>query len=144
MNNNEKELSRTRQKRLHIRLNDEEYNALQNWQKWLGVASLNDVFRMFIHSGVGYKFENTAYQKYCAELARIGNNINQIAYRINAVNNVYESDLEMLREYLTQINENMRDFLQEKERCHKAIGSMFLDKAKGGESENGSDENNIC
>lgn len=88
MTGHEKELSRNRKRDIRIKLSDDEYQALQNWQKWFGCQTMSDVIRMFIHSGVGYKFENTAYQKYCSELARIGNNINQIAYRINAVNNV--------------------------------------------------------
>lgn len=143
MTGHEKELSRTRKRDIRIKLSDDEYQALQNWKEWLGCQAMSDVIRMFIHSGVGYKFENAAYQKYCSELARIGNNINQIAYRINAVNNVYESDIEMLREYLSQINENMRNFLSEKERCHKAIGNMFLNEKKEVESENGCDKNHI-
>lgn len=133
MKNNEKEQSRILKKELHIRLSDNEYYALQKWKEWLGVSTMNDVVRMFIRSGVGYKFDYSEHSHYATELARIGNNINQIAYRVNTISNVYQSDIDMIKEYQLQMEENLREFLNVKEQCERTIGQMFLDNVGGNE-----------
>ena len=133
MKNNEKEQSRKLKKELHIRLSNEEYSALQKWQGWLGMSTMNDVIRTFIRSGVGYKFDYSEHSHYAVELSRIGNNINQIAYRVNAISNVYQSDIDMIKEYQLQIEENLREFLKAKEHCERTIGRIFLENAGGNE-----------
>lgn len=127
MKNNEKEQSRKSKNQLHIRLNENEYQTLQNWKTFLGVASMNDVIRMFIHSGCAYKFDYSAHSHYATELAKIGNNINQIAYRINATNNIYKSDMEVIKMYMEEMQDLLRDFLNQKAEVIRNIENEFLD-----------------
>ena len=60
MNTDNREHTRKRKIKKHIWLSQEENNALKKWQKWLNLSCESDVIRMFIRSGVGYRFDYTS------------------------------------------------------------------------------------
>lgn len=139
MENNNRERTRTRQVLKHIRISQEENVALKRWQKWLNVSCEADVFRMFIRSGVGYRFDYSNHGKVVSEINRIGQNINQIAKVANAKHSVYLADIMQLQEQVKSIEDLVNDFVINNAEVDKRIGRMFLEES---EVDDGSYKNN--
>ena len=55
--------------------------------------------------------EQTERQQTHAQLARIGNNLNQIAKRMNATGNVYEADVKEVKELMKQVWQSQKSML---------------------------------
>lgn len=111
---------------IEVRLNEQEYNALLKWKEWLGCSTLASVIRMWICSGIGYKFDYSTHIKAVTEIGKIGSNINQIAHKVNSTNSVYFADIEELQNQVDALEDLVTDFLKEKEHCEKEIGEMFI------------------
>jgi uncharacterized protein YukE len=50
-------------------------------------------------------------RKYNAALAKIGNNLNQIAKRMNATGNVYAADVKEVKELMNQVWQTQKSML---------------------------------
>ena len=84
---------RNRNNQVILRLSDKEY---EYFKKQVEVSGLSMNVYM-IHLITGYKIKERRpqdYGKLAYELSRIGNNINQIAYKANATNSVGKDDAE--------------------------------------------------
>ena len=140
MKNNNREHTRTRQVLKHIRLSQEEDRALKKWQKWLNLSCEADVIRMFIRSGVGYRFDYSQHGKVLSEVNRIGHNINQLVKVANAKQSVYLSEVTQLQEQVQNLEDLINDFVINNAEVDKRIGRMFLEESE--ENEDGSYEDN--
>ncbi len=140
MKNNNREHTRTRKILKQIRLSPEEDRALKKWQKWLNLSCEADVFRMFICSGVGYRFDYSHHGKVLSEVNRIGHNINQLVRVANTKQSVYLSEVTQLQEQVQNLEDLINDFVINNVEVDKRIGRMFLEESE--ENENGSHENN--
>lgn len=140
MKNNNREHTRTRKILKQIRLSQEEDKALKKWKKWLNVSCEADVIRMFIRSGVGYRFDYSQHGVVLSEVNRIGHNINQLVKVANAKQSVYLSEITQLQEQVQNLEDLINDFVVNNAEVDKRIGRMFLDESE--ENENGSDEDN--
>ena len=79
---------RARDRDLHLRLSDIELITLERKARELNVSK-STVLRLLIMDGMAARTTNFSTEETKAllfELNRIGNNINQIAYRVNAKN----------------------------------------------------------
>lgn len=129
MKNNNREHTRIRKIEKRFRLSQEENDALKRWQKWLNLPSEADVFRMFIRSGVGYRFDYSNHGKVISEVNRIGHNINQLVKVANAKQSVYLSEVTQLQEQVQNLEDLINDFVINNAEVDKRIGTMFLQKS---------------
>lgn len=64
-----------------------------------------------IHAYYVYDVDYEHLREYNTILARIGNNLNQIAKRMNATGNVYEADVKEVKELMKQVWQSQKSML---------------------------------
>ena len=67
--------------------------------------------RHLILYGYVYDIDYTELREYNAALAKIGNNLNQIAKRMNATGNVYKADVNEVKELMKQVWHTQKSML---------------------------------
>ena len=67
--------------------------------------------RHLILYGYVYDIDYSELQEYNSALAKIGNNLNQIAKRMNATGNVYEADVKQVKELMQKVWHTQKSML---------------------------------
>lgn len=90
--------NRERDHQIHFRLNDDEMTILEAKMREAKTKNKAQFFReLLLYSNVYYvEFEDIRNMN--TELGRIGNNINQIAKKMNETGNVYKEDVAEVKE----------------------------------------------
>ena len=102
---------RERQNELKIYLNNDEQYILEQKFKISGMKSKSSFIRHLILYGYVYDVDYEYLREYNTILARIGNNLNQIAKRMNATGNVYEADVKEVKELMKQVWQSQKSML---------------------------------
>ena len=99
-----------RTKKITVRFTDKEYAKLREMSETSGLK-MEPVIRKLL---VGYEIRprpNATYIKLIKELSAIGNNLNQIAKRMNATGNVYKADVNEVKELMKQVWQSQKSML---------------------------------
>ena len=103
--------NRTRRNELKLFLsNDEQYILEEKW-KASGMKSKSAFVRHLILYGYVYDVDYTYLQEYNTHLARINNNLNQIAKRMNTTGNIYEEDVNEIKEMMKKLWHTQKSML---------------------------------
>jgi len=97
-----------RNKHFHFRLSDDEYNKLIKDSSNTGLTSSSYLRKLINQQEVKPK-PPESYSKLVWEISKIGTNINQIAYKVNAAGNGADTDIDTAVLLLKKIIEQMRD-----------------------------------
>ncbi len=103
--------NRTRTNELKIFLSDDEQYILNRKFLQSGMQSKSAFIRHLILYGYVYEADYSHLQEYNTALARIGNNLNQIARRINTTGNVYKNDIDEVKELMEKIWHTQKSML---------------------------------
>ncbi len=99
----EYEQNRERKNQIKVYLDDAELLILEEKFKASGLRNRSDFLRqLIIFSGV-YQFDYSEISNMNYQLEKIGNNINQIAHRMNSEKHVYRSDVEEIKRLMEEI-----------------------------------------
>ena len=96
---------------MQIYLSDDEHYILEQKCKASGMKSKSSFIRHMILYGYVYDVNYDHLREYNAQLARIGNNLNQIAKRMNATGNVYQADVKEVKELMKQVWQSQKSML---------------------------------
>ena len=99
----EYEQGRERKNRITICLDDAELLILNDKVNAINLSSRSDFLRQLIIYGNAYKIDYKELSDMNYRLEKIGNNINQIARRMNSQNHIYRSDVEEVKKSLEEI-----------------------------------------
>lgn len=102
---------RERQNELKIYLNDNEQYILEQKWKASNMKSKSSFIRHLILYGYVYDVNYEHLREYNTNLARIGNNLNQIAKRMNATGNVYATEVKEVKELMKQVWQSQKSML---------------------------------
>ena len=94
---------RKRGNQLILRLNDEEKYILDAKCKNAEYKNRNDYLRHLILYGYTYFVDYSELHDYNIKLSRIGKSLNQIAARISSTGNIYQEDMEEVKELMKQV-----------------------------------------
>lgn len=94
---------RERDHDIHIRLNDQEYNAFLDCYKRSGMQTKRDFILAMCLKGYIMRVDTSGLNKVAEELNRIGVNINQIAHKVNSVNALSTLDIKVLQKNMAVI-----------------------------------------
>lgn len=94
---------RLRYKQLNIRVTDWEYKLIQERMEKSGSASMREYIVDAATNGFLINVDYTDIKNLAYEINKIGNNINQIAHKINSENIVYKTEIEEVQEYMEMI-----------------------------------------
>lgn len=94
----EKGVYRLRDRQLNIRVTDYEYQLIQERVKISGSSSLREFIVDAATNGFLINVDYSDIKSLAYEMNRIGNNINQIAHKINSEGAVYKNQIEEVQE----------------------------------------------
>lgn len=94
---------RKRNNQIILRLNDDEKYILDVKCGNAGYKNRNDYLRHLIWYGYTYLVDYSELHDYNINLSRINKSLNQIAARINATSNIYQDDMEEVKELMKQV-----------------------------------------
>ena len=103
--------NRERKNELKIYLSDDEQYILEQKVKASGMKSKSSFLRRQILYGFVYDIDYSELREYNATLGRIGNNLNQIAKRMNATGNIYAADVKQVKELMNQVWQTQKSML---------------------------------
>ena len=103
--------NRERKNELKIYLSDGEQYILEQKVKAFDMKSKSTFLRRQILYGFVYDIDYSELREYNAALGRIGNNLNQIAKRMNATGNVYVADVKEVKELMKKVWDTQKSML---------------------------------
>ena len=103
--------NRTRRNELKIFLSDDEKYILESKFKLSGMRSKSSFIRHLIVFGYVYDVDYSELRNYNVALSRIGNNINQIAKKINTTNEIYIHDINEVKELMNEVWRTQKSML---------------------------------
>ena len=103
--------NRERKNELKIFLSDDEQYILEQKVKISGMKSKSSFLRHLILYGFVYDIDYSSLRDYNTALGKIGGNLNQIAKRMNATENVYKSDVEEVKKLMKQVWDTQKAML---------------------------------
>lgn len=110
---------------IHLRLSETEYQKLLEQQRFLDCPSYASLIRMYIHTGICYRIDYKGLSEVASQIARVGNNINQIAAVVNATSEITPLQLEDVKKQLSKIEKILSDNISQKAEVTKKLGSFF-------------------
>lgn len=103
--------NRKRDKQIKIWVSQEEKELIHKKMSQIPTNQLGAYIRKMAIDGYIINIDTSFIKEYTRELQSIGNNINQIARRVNSTNDAYSEDIEELREMLKEIWQLQRHIL---------------------------------
>ena len=95
--------TRERKHELKVFLSDDEERILEGTMKLMKLPSKSFTIRKLIVESALYDVDFREFRDIGTQLARIGNNINQIAKRINETRSIYQTDIDEIRKEFKEI-----------------------------------------
>ncbi|HBZ02220.1 MAG TPA: hypothetical protein DEO83_00190 [Lachnospiraceae bacterium] len=89
---------------LHIRIDDDELRILNKYKKFFETYSYTQIIRSFIRDSFCIKINYSADLEIATQIARIGNNINQIAKVANESGSLTAKQMETINDELLKVN----------------------------------------
>ena len=103
--------NRTRTNRNEFHLNDDEQYILDEKFRLSGMKSKSAFLRKLILYGYVYDVDYSYLRNYNTELGRISSNLNQIAKRINSTGNIYQEDINEVKELMNKVWRTQKSML---------------------------------
>ncbi len=110
-----------RMRRIELRISEEDYHSLKDWQSFLEISTLSEVVRQLIRNGIAYKFDYSSVWKVTEQISKIGNNINQIARTANITNSVNAADIEIIKMDLEELEDIINDYVSKDIRAERML-----------------------
>lgn len=94
---------RLRDKETHVRMTESEYARIKENFNESGKANLNDYIVETCLNGYTINVDYSQLKELCYEINRIGNNINQVAHKINSTDSIFQTDIDEIRDDMKKI-----------------------------------------
>ena len=95
--------NRKRTNPVQFYLDDEEQYILDEKFKLSGMKSKSAFLRKLILYGYVYDVDYSYLRNYNTELGRISSNLNQIAKPVNSTGNIYQEDIDEVKELMNEV-----------------------------------------
>ena len=103
--------NRKRTNPVQFYLDDEEQYILDEKFKLSGMKSKSAFLRKLILYCYVYDVDYSYLRNYNTELGRISSNLNQIAKRINSTGNIYQEDMDEVKELMNEVWRTQKSML---------------------------------
>ena len=95
--------NRNRTNPVQFYLSDDEQYILNTKFKASGMKSMSAVLRKLVLYGYVYDVDYSYLRNYNTELGRISSSLNQIAKRVNSTRNIYQDDMNEVKELMNKV-----------------------------------------
>lgn len=103
--------NRKRTNPVQFYLDDEEQYILDEKFKLSDMKSKSAFLRKLILYGYVYDVDYSYLRNYNTELGRISSNLNQIAKRVNSTGNIYQEDMDEVKELMNEVWRTQKSML---------------------------------
>ena len=103
--------NRKRTNPVQFYLDDDEQYILDEKFRLSGMKSKSAFLRKLILYGYVYDMDYSYLRNYNTELGRISSNLNQIAKRVNSTGNIYQEDINEVKELMNQVWHTQKSML---------------------------------
>ena len=103
--------NRKRTNPVQFYLDDEEQYILDEKFRVSGMKSKSAFLRKLILYGYVYDVDYSYLRNYNTELGRISSNLNQIAKRVNSTGNIYQEDIDEVKELMNEVWRTQKSML---------------------------------
>ena len=103
--------NRKRTNPVQFYLDDDEQYILDEKFRLSGMKSQSAFLRKLILYGYVYDVDYSYLRNYNTELGRISSNLNQIAKRINSTGNIYQEDMDEVKELMNEVWRTQKSML---------------------------------
>ena len=103
--------NRNRTNPVHFYLSDDEQYILTTKFKAPGMKSMADFLRKLVLYGYVYDVDYSYLRNYNTELGRINSSLNQITKRINSTGNIYQDDMNEVKELMNEVWHTQKSML---------------------------------
>ena len=103
--------NRKRTNPVQFYLDDDEQYILDEKFRVSGMKSKSAFLRKLILYGYVYDVDYSYLRNYNTELGRISSNLNQIAKRINSTGNIYQDDMNEVKELMNKVWHTQKSML---------------------------------
>lgn len=104
-------MSGKKERRLELRLSDEEYDLIQRQMTIFGTDNMSAFIRKMAIDGMVIKLDMPEIQELLRQLRRANANINQIAKRLHETGRIYDTDLEEILGYQRETGKALNEIL---------------------------------
>ena len=92
-------------------LSDDEQYILNTKFKSSGMKSMSAFLRKLLLYGYVYDVDYSYLRNYNTELGRISSSLNQIAKRVNSTRNIYQDDMNEVKEFMNKVWHTQKSML---------------------------------
>lgn len=103
--------NRKRTNPVQFYLDDDEQYILDEKFRVSGMKSKSSFLRKLILYGYVYDVDYSYLRNYNTELGRISSNLNQIAKRVNSTGNIYQEDIDEVKELMNEVWRTQKSML---------------------------------
>ena len=103
--------NRKRTNPVQFYLDDDEQYILDEKFRLSGMKNKSDFLRKLILYGYVYDVDYSYLRNYNTELGRISSSLNQIAKRINSTGNIYQEDIDEVKELMNEVWRTQKSML---------------------------------
>ena len=103
--------NRKRTNPVQFYLDDDEQYILDEKFRLSGMKSKSAFLRKLILYGYVYDVDYSYLRNYNTELGRISSNLNQIAKRVNSTGNIYQGDINEVKELMNEVWRTQKSML---------------------------------
>lgn len=103
--------NRKRTNPVQFYLDDDEQYILDEKFRVSGMKSKSAFLRKLILYGYVYDVDYSYLRNYNTELGRISSNLNQIAKRVNSTGNIYQEDINKVKELMNEVWRTQKSML---------------------------------
>ena len=96
-------MSERRNYRFIFRLNDDELKLIKNKMELFGVQNMSAYLRKMAIDGYVINLDIPEISELISLLRRAGNNINQIAKKVNSTDRIYENEIKEIQNFQEEI-----------------------------------------
>ena len=124
-------------RRIYARLTEAEYAELMRKKEAMGFKTYSSLLRMFIRYGIFISVDFDPFYENATHIARIGNNINQIARAVNESKDITKYQVELLQNHMNKLEQIFNDFVNDKIKLVEYISDdKFIGDAIGSDEYN--------
>lgn len=105
-------MSDLKESEIKIRVSDDEKKMIEKKMNQLSIFNMSAYIRKMAIDGMIIKVDFPEIKELNSNLRRFNNNINQIAKRVNSTDNIYENEIDEIKEYQSQINDSLKSILR--------------------------------
>ena len=108
-------------KGIFIRVTEEEYQELIRQKDYMHLPSYSSLIRMYINNAVCFNVNFDGLFETSTQIARVGNNINQIARAVNETHSITSYQVELLKKHMDELEKIVGEMSNKKVSLTKYI-----------------------